>query len=96
MNIDRLNQLIEATKTFEGFDMEFHPTCLCGVAYFVANDRKAKLGADRSDYWVSGELASWLGVAPSQGWALALEVDATREEAIACLERLRDTGEVVW
>ena len=101
MNKERLNQLIEATKTYEGFDMRWHETCLCAVA------RSIHLGYNPSEgFWSSEDLANWLewpeGKLQSQeqgGWNTAKSNlvirPTTREKAIAALEHLRDTGDVL-
>lgn len=86
MNQQRLAQLIEATKVFEGLDMRYHATCVCGVAYTIVHN-------ERPEYnwrWSGRDLAKWLECDYDALLPVVTATGATREQAVALLQGLRD------
>lgn len=93
MNTEKLDRLIEAVKTFEGFDMRDHSTCLCAVGRGIAEGKQNSYGEE--GMWSSEKLAKWLEVETQFSWRdnplrkLVISGAFTREQAIKGLEALR-------
>lgn len=94
MNTEKLDRLIEATKVFEGFDMEDHSTCVCAVGRWIAEGERNPYGEE--GFWDSSILSHWLEVKSqfNHYWDdpvrnLVVAGGYTREQAIKGLEALR-------
>ena len=101
MNVDNIRTTIESIRRSETFDQNTFdhdcgsPGCVVGHALIDA-------GFDLNDVAMRNEASQWFGIDPDlvielfNGYRDEEEMPITKEDAIAVLENLIETGEVDW